>query len=212
MAGNDDLDEGQRALSDGESVAVPSRDGSDSDDGAPKLPPAVRKLADTLSSGERDGAPSTAGLDSDAPRRRRQCAPVPKTPRPPRREGKAPPPKRARRAQGRRRAAGRAAGTAGLAACKMDWFRRQQRRRDGVAVGLGRRGSRGGGRRRLGPRQRARPRRNRNRRSVGCVVARSTRRSTRSRSCLSKATSTRSNTSRTRARGADTSYSLGGSR
>ena len=98
MAGNDDLDEGQRALSDGESVAVPSRDGSDSDDGAPKLPPAVRKLADTLSSGERDGAPSTAGLNPDAPRQRRKCAPVPKTPRPPRREGKAPPPKRARAA------------------------------------------------------------------------------------------------------------------
>ena len=40
MAGNDDLDEGQRALSDGESVAVPSRDGSDSDgsnsDGVPR--------------------------------------------------------------------------------------------------------------------------------------------------------------------------------
>ena len=71
MAGNDDFDEGQQralainsdgAASERERVAVPSReetnsDSSDSDDGAPKLPPAVRKLADTLSSGERDGAP-----------------------------------------------------------------------------------------------------------------------------------------------------------
>ena len=128
MAGNDDLDEGQRALSDGESVAVPSRDGSDSDDGAPKLPPAVRKLADTLSSGERDGAPSTAGLNPDAPRQRRKCAPVPKTPRPPRREGKAPPPKRARAAPKGRRGSS-APPASGLAACKMDWFRRQQRTR-----------------------------------------------------------------------------------
>ena len=52
MAGNDDLDEGQRALSDGESVAVPSRDGSDSDVAPPKLTPALRKLRDTLSPGE----------------------------------------------------------------------------------------------------------------------------------------------------------------
>ncbi len=71
MAGNDDLDEGQRALSDGESVAVPSRDGSDSDVAPPKLTPALRKLRDTLSPGELDGAPSAVGQDLDAPRQRR---------------------------------------------------------------------------------------------------------------------------------------------
>ena len=85
MAGNDDLDEGQRALSDGESVAVPSRDGSDSDVAPPKLTPALRKLRDTLSPGALDGAPSPVGQDLDAPRGRRRCAPVPKTPKPPKR-------------------------------------------------------------------------------------------------------------------------------
>ena len=87
MASNPDFDEGQRAL-------ATNNDGVP----APKLPPAVRKLADTLSPGALDGAPSTVGLDPDAPRGRRKAAPVPKTPRPPRREGKAPPPKRARAA------------------------------------------------------------------------------------------------------------------
>ena len=71
MASNPDFDEGQRAL-------ATNNDGVP----APKLPPAVRKLADTLSSGALDGAPSTVGQDLDAPRRRRQCAPLPKTPRP----------------------------------------------------------------------------------------------------------------------------------
>ena len=88
MASNPDFDEGQRALA-SNNDGVP----------APKLPPAVRKLADTLSSGELDGAPSAVGRDLDAPRQRRSCAPLPKTPRPPPgREGKAPPPKRARAA------------------------------------------------------------------------------------------------------------------
>ena len=54
------------------------------------MPPAVRKLADTLSPGALDGAPSPVGQDLDAPRRRRQCAPVPKTPRPPKRARAAP--------------------------------------------------------------------------------------------------------------------------
>ena len=79
MASNPDFDEGQRAL-------ATNNDGVP----APKLPPAVRKLADTLSPGALDGAPSPVGQDLDAPRRRRQCAPVPKTPRPPKRARAAP--------------------------------------------------------------------------------------------------------------------------
>ena len=74
MASNADLDEGQRAL-------ATNNDGVP----APKLPPAVRKLADTLSPGALDGAPSAVGQDLDAPRQRRSCAPLPKTPRPPKR-------------------------------------------------------------------------------------------------------------------------------
>ena len=196
MAGNDDLDEGQRALSDGESVAVPSRDGSDSDDGAPKLPPAVRKLADTLSSGERDGAPSTAGLNPDAPRQRRKCAPVPKTPRPPRREGgRAAAQAGARRAQGRRRAAGRAAAPPASPPAK--WRGSGDNSDDAMELlsdsddEAPAAADDGDSDRDSEPARR----RNRNRRSPSAALSRrSTRRSTRSRSCLSKATSTRSNT------------------
>lgn len=93
------------SASDGDSVEVASRenaydDGSDSDASpapAPaetphKLPPALRKLADTLTPGAKDVAPSSAlGQDLNARPSRRSCAPLASTPRPPL-------PKRARKA------------------------------------------------------------------------------------------------------------------